>query len=842
MRVRSYRFARPGIVLSVWILAASVTGCGHPAGSSTTSGAGGTTGNGGSSGTGNGGSGTGSGGSSGGGGAGGGETIIGTDGGAGGTVGPMSCGSATGAVLPYTPGYVPDPTIHAAAMNLAMQMSDTEKAQQMRGLTQSGSANYNVFRQEDNTARGIKAFLFRDGPRGVNINANGDSKSDFSTAFPVAMARGAAFDVDLEYHIGQAVGDETLSSGNTMILAPTTNILRHPLWGRAQETYGEDPYLLGRLGSAFVVGVQEYVAACAKHYAANNIENGRATATAAMDEQTLHEIYARHFQMMVEDGGVSAIMAAYNLLKTPLNPGGGAVKSTQNQHLLDDLLRGEFGFKGFVLSDWWAMPNGNNVPLPAANVLQDTAVGAVTAGLDMELPWSYNYSTLPSLVPSRLSSTQLAASAALILEQKMRFKVDKLDGTLGLKPPTTTYNTGTASIENNQAHIDLAEQGALESMVLLKNDNKTLPINRATVHNIAVIGATVTYTVNVVGQDAGRIDFTTNVRTGDLGSSRVFADPAKSMGPLAGIQLAAGSGITVNRASDASAVAAADFVVVVAGLTPQDEGEEYTQAGDRRNLSLDGKNTTNAQNTLITNVAAMASSLNKPMVVVLEGGSVIDMSPWLANVPAVVMAWYPGMVGGKALGKLLFGDVNFSGKLPISWPKSLADEPVFSDPSGVTSMDYYLGYRWFDRPGSTATPQFAFGYGMSYTTFSYSNIQVPCSTVAKDGVVNVTVDVANTGSAAGDEVAFAFVSFPSTTLRRGPKELKGFKRFTLAKPDPANSMNGSAKRITIPIRVSDLKVYDATQNKMIVESGPVQVWVGPSYDKLTAASTMFMVQ
>src|SRR5947207_3287289 len=164
------------------------------------------------------------------------------------------------------------------------------------------------------------------------------------------MARAAAFDMDLEFRIGQAAGDETLASGNTMLLAPTTNILRHPAWGRALETYGEDPYLLGRMGTAFVAGVQQYIPACAKHYAANNIENGRASANAQMDEQTLREMYARHFEMMIKDGGVACIMASYNLVN--------GVKATQNKHLLTDLLRTDFGFRGFVMSDWWAMPPG----------------------------------------------------------------------------------------------------------------------------------------------------------------------------------------------------------------------------------------------------------------------------------------------------------------------------------------------------------------------------------------------------------------------------------------------------------------------------------------------------
>jgi len=664
----------------------------------------------------------------------------------------------------------------------------------------------------------------------VNLAANGDNKSDFSTAFPVAMARGAAFDDDLEYHIGQAVGDETLASGNTMLLAPTVNILRHPAWGRAQETYGEDPFLLGRLGSAFTVGVQQYVAACVKHYAANNIENGRETANATMDEQTLHEMYARHFEMIVEEGGVSAVMAAYNQVN--------GLHSTQSAHLLTDLLRGEFGFKGLVLSDWWAMPNGNSFPLPGSSVLEPTAVQAVKAGLALELPWRYNYSTLPTTVSdSSLTSAQLATQTALILEQKMRFHVDQLNGTLGLQTPHTTYDTGTASIQHNDdtdprigmSHLALAQKAAEESMVLLKNDNSTLPIKRSTVHNIAVIGSQSTYRVQSTADHACAanttctIDFPTAVRTGDLGSSRVFADPAKSVGPFDGINAAAGNGITVTHGNSASDAANADFVVVVAGLTPQDEGEEYTGAGDRANaqhqpnFSLDPKVGGGTQDGLISAVAA----LGKPMVVVLEGGSIINM-PWLGSVPAVVMAWYPGQVGGTALGRLLFGDVNFSGKLPISWAAAESDLPTFANTNGTTAMDYYLGYRYYDNAGKT--PLRSFGYGLSYTTFTYSNLQVPCSTVAKDGTVNVQVDVANNSAVAGDEVVFLFVSYPGTSARRPAKELKGYKRVSLA----GKGTSGDAVRVTIPLRVKDLKYWNTASSAWQVESGTVKVIVAPS--------------
>ena len=774
-------------------------------------------------------------------------------GGASGGSAKVSCGTASSDPLPYTAGYKADPAIRQAAQQLAGNLTDVEKQQQMSGLPQSPPGNFNVFRQEDNTSRGIKAFFFRDGPRGVNLHANFDGKHDYSTSFPVAMARGAAFDDDLEFHVGQAIGDETLASGNTMMLAPTLNILRHPAWGRAQETYGEDPFLLGRLGSAFVTGLQRYVAACPKHYAANNIENGRSGANAMMDEQTLREIYARHFEMVVEEGGAAAVMAAYNLVN--------GVKSTQNQHLLTDLLKNDFGFQGFVLSDWWAMPNGANLStLPS--VLQATAVEAVHAGLDMELPWRYNYSTLTSAIADHaITSADLTTPTARILEQKMRFHVDSLSGALGCRMPFSVYDTDTAEITNNDdpdpainmTHLDLAELAARESMVLLKNENNTLPINPATAKKIAVIGANITFTIQSSQDQNGcssncPLDFTTNVRTGDLGSSRVFHDPLKAVSPFEGIQKAAEAngrtGLTVTRGNTAADVGDADFVVVVAGLTAEDEGEEYTGAGDRTtrppgapvstvNLGLDPKRNTGVQDGLINAVAA----LGKPMVVVLEGGSVIKM-PWLANVPAVIMAWYPGQQGGRALGKLLFGDENNWGKLPLSWPASEAELPEFASITGTTVMDYALGYRYYDqnptrqllRATTTGRPM-GFGYGLSYSKFQYSNLQVPCSDVSPSGVVNVTVDVTNTSERPGDEIVFLFVSYGHTTSPRRPfKELKAYKRVSLKGRNPSDpdAADGHAKRITLPLRVKDLKYWDMDMNKWVVETGDVRVIVAPS--------------
>ena len=745
----------------------------------------------------------------------------------GSTVAKSAC-TAGPAADPMRPGYpaAQHTQFQSQANTTVLNLSLTEKAQQMRG-TDPGPAtsrNWNdIFRQPDNTTRSIKGFAFRDGPRGVNLDAPIQATSTVhgkSTVFPVAAARGAAWDVNLEYQIGQAMGDEMVAASQTMLLAPTVNLLRHPLWGRAQETYGEDPYQLGRLGTALVAGVQTYVPACVKHYAANNIENLRATKNASMDEQTLREIYARHFDMIVNDGGVACVMAAYNLVN--------GTNCTQNAHLLNDILRTDFGFNGFVLSDWWAMPGGNG-STPSATL----AAQAIAAGLDMELPWNFNYSAIESSVGSSITQAQVDTAVKRILEQKYRFGVDK--GT-GLKAATTGFSGG--SITNNDAHITLAQTAAQESMVLLKNDNNALPI-KSTFTKIAVVGVTETYCapVNSSGTatgpginncaddvNSGTINFATGVRVGDVGSSRVNFDSSKAVGPFAGIQAAAPAGVTVTSGSTAASAAGADFIVVVAGLTPYDEGEEYNGSGDRTTFALDGKMNSGTQNSLITAVAA----LGKPMVVVLEGGSVIDM-PWLSSLPtasAVVMAWYPGMKGGTALGQLLFGKANFSGKLPISWPSQLSDLPTFNG-GATTTMDYYVGYRYYDN--KNITPKFAFGYGLSYTQFTYSNLVVPCGTASQSAVVNVSVDVTNTGTVAGDEVVFLFVSYPNTKAKRPAKELKGFARVTIAA--------GAKQTVTIPVRVADLKYWNSTSSKWVVEADVVKVMVGTSSANLPLSDT-----
>jgi beta-glucosidase len=712
--------------------------------------------------------------------------------------------------IPFAAGYSPDPEVLGSVQSTMSVLTLEDKANQMRGTDPAGGQNISdIYRTPDDTENGIRGFQFRDGPRGLNLDSGLTvGHNGYSTAFPVSVARAATFDLDLEHRIGAATGDETLASQHTLLLAPTVNLLRHPAWGRAQETYGEDPFMLGRMGSAYTTGVQEHIPACVKSYIANNVENGRASLNADMDEQTLREIYGRGFEMIIRDSGVACVMAAYNLVL--------GTKCTENEHILNDVLRDDIGFRGFVISEWWAMSNGTSTDRLLVDY-QDVAIQALRAGLDIELPWSLNYSHLESLVVEDSALGWLIdRSVARILEQKYRFNIgDMAASTFGLVTPSAGYDVNTSSIIDNQAHIDLAEEAALKGAVLLKNDDQTLPISLDSSSTVAVLSATVDVDL-LLG--SATVNFATDVVTGDFGSSRVNADPEESVSLLDGIMEAgARAGVDVISGTSAADAAGADFVVVVAGLTPGDEGEEYTGAGDRSSFALDAKIDGTPQADLINAAAA----LGKPMAVVLIGGSAIDM-PWQSDVPAVLMAWYPGMVGGRAIGKLLFGEVSPGGKLPFTWPASWDDLPELN-PGGTVDMGYFTGYRYFEQQG--IEPLFPFGHGLSYTELVYSNLRLPCSAATADSVVRVRVDVTNQGDVSGDEVVYLFTSYPeSTDERKQTKQLKGFYRVSL---EP-----GQVESILMPLRIDDLRFFNIETDMWEIEPGTLEIMVGSSAENI----------
>jgi len=796
----------------------------------------------------------------------------------GGTSGPSNSGTGgtgTGGSVPNTSECPATNMPHEATLpgaswprdpavdSLLSSMNTNDKYMQMYGVPnppdRGANAYGNIEQSQDVTdlANGLtlRGLKYRDGSRGVNLDAGqpnnrGQGRTgyeSYSTAFPAESARAASWDPDFELQVGEAMGDEVMGSLNNLLLAPSMDILRHPYWGRSQETYGEDSYHIGRMASALTAGIQQHVVACAKNFVANNIENGRADVNAVMNEQTLREVYTRHFGMVVQEGGVGCVLAAYNLLN--------GAKCTQNTHLLTDILKAPvaqngFGFRGFVISDWWAMP-GYDATVTDISLAQAQAVEAVHAGLDVELPWSLHFAQLPSLMdkPGGVTTSQIDDSVGRVLEQKFRFGIaypsngsDSRSGPWGLGTATTTLGGQYGdSLTNTRNHLDLAAESEVRSAVLLSNGTGSTPVLPISAPNpgmtIAVVGLDrnidISTSTNFQPGGSTILHFATDVNTGDRGSSRVNSDPALSIGPYDGIKAAALNHgvVSVTSGNSVAAAQAANFVVVVVGLTAGDEGEEYSvkDFNDRSSLNLPG-----AQNDFVDSVL----SLNKPTVIIIESGSIVNV-PWLSHSnkqQATVWAGYSGQYGGLAYGKLLFGDRNFSGKLTVSWPQESDMKRLLpfrdSNTESVT-MPYFHGYRLYDMHPEVQLV-FPFGFGLSYTTFGYSNLQIPCGAIAKAGVVNITADIANTGNVDGDEVVMMFVAGPpkpaGITGDRPVKELKRFQRVNGLK---ASGQIGSAVRVTLPLAIQDLRHWEGgADGSWVIDPGDYTIMVGPNAGQL----------
>jgi beta-glucosidase len=604
---------------------------------------------------------------------------------------------------------------------------------------------------------GIPGVLFTDGPRGIAIGK--------STCFPVSMARGAAWDIDLEERIGNAVGIEGRAHGANYYGGVCINLLRHPAWGRAQETYGEDSFLLGEMGAALTRGVQNHIMACAKHYACNSIENARFKVDVNIDERTLREVYLPHFKRCVDEG-IASIMSAYNKVNGKY--------CGHNPHLLTDILKEDWKFQGFVLTDFFlGIRNGKL---------------AVNAGVDIEMPFKWRMSPRKLRVYLKkgiITEEQIDDSCKRILRQLIRF-VPKGDPSFYSKEKIAC-----------KEHSELALEAARKGIVLLKNEDKILPLNKKKVKKIAILG---------------KLANMENI--GDHGSSRV--QPPYVVTPLEGIKKVIGSSTEVfyDDGSDLEKVKDlvrdVEFIIIVVGYTHRDEGEFITAfaGGDRTSLRL-----REIDEELITAVSA----INKNVIVVLEGGSAIITEQWKDKVPAILMIWYPGMEGGIALGEVLIGDVNPSGKIPVVFPKSDDQLPFFDRDAKSIEYGYYHGYKLMDKEGFE--PTFPFGFGLSYTTFSYDNLKVD----KKADVINVSVDITNTGSVFGEEIAQLYIGYEGSSVDRPVKELKGFEKLAL-KP-------GKTKTLIIKVNVKDLAYYDVNSEQWIIEEIKYKVLVGPSSRK-----------
>ncbi len=669
---------------------------------------------------------------------------------------PEPGGSASGALLEPASANACGDAVERRVEDLLRQMSLAEKVEQMYGIGFVDAA----WRTPANARLGIPGLAMLDGPRGVSLMAGP------ATSFPVAIARGATWDPAFEEQVGEAIGAEARAKGASVLLAPTLNLLRHPRWGRAQETYGEDPYHLGRMGVGFVRGAQRHVVASAKHFAVNSIEDTRLIVDVSVDERTLREVYLPHFRMVVQEGGVGSVMAAYNQVNGQY--------CAENVHLLRDILKNEWGFLGFVESDWFVATHSTELSL--------------IAGLDIEMPVPVYYGDpLVGAVESGVVPVTLVDDAVRrILRVKLCFGVNDtpVPPALRVQPPE---------------HLELALEAARRGMVLLQNEGGTLPLDRTTLFSIAVVG-----------------DLATTANLGDLGSSVVETSFAVS--PLDGIRALAGETAVTYvagpplTAEGRAAVSSADAAIVIAGLGPEDEGEGSLTSGDRLDLGLPA-----GQDDLISTVAA----LNRRTVVVLEGGSAITM-PWVDDVGAIVMAWYPGQLGGEAIAETLFGDVNPSGKLPLGFPRAERDLQPFDNVAADVKYGFLHGYRWLDARHTE--PLFPFGFGRSYTTFDYANLALSEQQIGPHDRLRATVDVTNTGGVAGDEVVQVYVSYRGSHVERAPKDLRAFARIHL---EP-----GETRRVPLEVAAEDLAYWDVAAGAWRVEPIEYGIHVGSSSREL----------
>lgn len=654
-------------------------------------------------------------------------------------------------------------------------MTLDEKLGQMRGvfglhgLTPFTYGCFRPFRTKGVRRLGIPPLIFSDGPRGI-VHSR-------STCFPATIGRGASWDPDLEYRIGRAMGMEALRVGANACGAVCINLLRHPGWGRAQETYGADTVHVGTLGAGLVKGLAEYVMPVVKHFACNSIENSRFRVSVNIDERTLREVYLPHFKVCV-DAGAAVVMSAYNRVN--------GVYCGENVHLLKDILKGEWGFKGFVISDWF---------LGCRNT-----VASIGAGLDVEMPQGYYF--LPHRIKRALKRGDITGemiddATGRILRMKMRFGF------------ATNAPRKKIDIDWN-AHADLALESARKSIVLLKNENKVLPLERNKIKTLAVIGSLAKHD-----------------NLGSRGSTDV--KPQWFITPLDGIRRVSGPETEVvysRGGKEALALAKrADAVVIIDGLTRRDEGEYFPLmgGGDRIRLELSP-----AKEKLIKEVAAA----NKRCAVVLIGGSAICTSSWIHKVPSVLMAWYPGMQGGRAIAEILFGDENPSGKLPLSFPESTAQAPPLDNVSDEVTYDFRHDYRFYDTKG--IVPQFSFGHGLSYTSFEYGSLLIEHQNVHNGDTLKFSFILRNTGDRAGRETTQIYIGGENS--KNHPcvmKELKAFKKVYL---EP-----GEQKNIVMEIPVQDFSFYDAEHHQWLVEKRDYRILVGTSSRDIKLIGTFSVI-
>ncbi len=652
---------------------------------------------------------------------------------------------------------------------------------------------------------GIPGLMTDDGPLGVREDVkegwgSANLTTDSATFFPNGSALAATWNPELAYRFGHDMGEEAHARGKTVMLAPAFNIARTPLCGRTYEYYSEDPFLNSRLAVQAVKGIQsQHVAACVKHYAVNNQEVERGRISVDLDERALREIYLPAFKAGITEGGAWTIMSAYNKLR--------GVYCSENEYLLNQILRGEWKFKGIVISDW----GGTH-----------STVNAAIHGLDVEMGSGPKYNSY-FFADKLLDSVKAGKVSEQIIDQKVRRILWVIYHTsLSDNQPAGKMNT----LEHSKTVYDIAA----ESIVLLKNEKHLLPLNTSSIKSIAVIGDNATRTFHLGGFGAGvKARYEVTALAGlksRLGNSVAITYAQGYSGVYRPERRSGPKGVAkVDSTLIPNAVAAAkssDMAILFIGGNRDYESESR----DRKDLSLPFD-----EQALVDTVTAV----NPNTIVVVVGGAPYDIGKIKKYNHTIVWSWYNGSENGNALADVLLGKINPSGKMPFTFPVDLKDSPAhaLSAYPGENLHETYtegilVGYRWFDT--KKIEPMYCFGYGLSYTDYKYSGFFTNKKSYKNGESITATLKVKNTGKYAGKETVQLYVTKSGSKVERAEKELKAFKKVSIAAGETAS--------VTLNIPVKDLAYWDDKTSKWVVEPGKYKLLAGTSSRDISESGTI----
>lgn len=645
-----------------------------------------------------------------------------------------------------------------------------------------------------NDTLGIPAFVYADGPAGLRIDAKreGDNGEYYCTAFPTETALAATWDLDLVKEVTTAMGNETKEYGVDVLLSPAINIHRNPLCGRNFEYFSEDPYLVGKMAAAYINGIQSNgVGTSLKHFAVNNQETHRNGVNEVVSMRALREIYLKGFEIAVKESQPWTIMSSYNKIN--------GVFASENKWLLEDVLRGEWGFEGFVMTDWWAQENGvrqqlagNDLLMPGTQRQYEEVVEGIKDG------------SLPQEVIDRNIRRILTTMAKSPIAQEYKYS-NKTD----LK-----------------AHAEITHRVACEGMVLLKNDKKTLPLSKD--KSIALYG-NAGYEILVGGSGSGNVNrkYKVSLREGlnnagfalvdDLAAQyNKYLDAERAKKPAENFwTVPVFDEMVLNESDVDDDLTSADAAIFTICRMAGEGGDRKCEPGDYLLSKTESAN--------LSLISKVAHAKQKPLIVILNMGNIIDLKEVLAAEPdAILHAWLGGQEAGNSIADVLSGKVNPSGKLPMTWAKNYEDYASsknfpFTEGDSVTRYeeDIYVGYRQFDK--EKLEPLYPFGYGLSYTTFSYDRIGVHQNSVAINdniikGEVSISVKVTNTGKVAGKETVQIYVTAPASDIKKPVKELKAFAKTKLLQP-------GESEELIMTIPAQSLASWDESKNEWRTDKG-----------------------